>query len=77
MLVVAVFILPFLYRADVEAKLTVEDYEIIGEALHATEMDEWPRAFHLMRSIDDPLANKLFQWIALIEGRAGSDAGGR
>lgn len=78
MLVITVFMLPFLYRGDVEAKLSVDDYEIIGEALHASEMDEWSRAVRLMRSIDDPLAKKLFHWIALIEGKTGiaDQAGG-
>ncbi len=71
-LLIALFLAPFSYPGDVEAKLSVEDYEIIGEALHATETDEWPRAIRLMGSIDDPLASKLFHWIALIERQAGS-----
>ena len=64
--------LPFFFRGEAEAKLSVEDYEIIGEALHATEMDEWPRAFRLMGSVEDPLATKLFHWISMIEGKGGS-----
>lgn len=56
-----------------EADLGVKDYEIIGEALHATETDEWPRAFRLMGTIDDPLANKLFHWIALTEDKGGAN----
>jgi len=56
-----------------EADLDVKDYEIIGEALHATETDEWPRAFRLMGTIDDPLANKLFHWIALTEDKGGAN----
>ena len=73
---IAVFLALFLYRGDVEAKLSVEDYEIIGEALRATETDEWPRALRLMGMVDDPLASKLFHWIALIEGQAGSEGVG-
>ncbi|MEM9624712.1 MAG: lytic transglycosylase domain-containing protein [Pseudomonadota bacterium] len=75
-LVMAFFALPFLCRSDVHAKLSIEDYEIIGEALHAIEMDEWPRAFRLMDSVDAPLANKLFRWIAHIEGQAGAEGSG-
>lgn len=67
--------LPFFTRSDVEAKLTVEDYAIIGEALHATEMDEWQRAFRLMGSIDDQLANKLFRWLTMLEGENDPDFG--
>ncbi len=73
LLLTAIFVAPFLYRGDLEAKLSVEDYEIIGEALHAIEMDEWPRAHRLMGSIDDPLATKLFHWITLIEERLESE----
>ena len=56
------------WSSPTEAKLSVEDYAIIGEALHAAEMEEWPRASRLMGTIDDPLASKLFQWMRLIEG---------
>ncbi|MGI9486334.1 MAG: lytic transglycosylase domain-containing protein [Geminicoccaceae bacterium] len=76
LLPIAVFLALFLYRSDVEAELSVEDYEIIGEALHATQTDEWPRALRLMGMIDDPLASKLFHWVALIEGQAGSEGVG-
>ncbi|MEM7042110.1 MAG: lytic transglycosylase domain-containing protein [Pseudomonadota bacterium] len=69
----ALLIVPFSLKGDVRAKLSVEDYEIVGEALHATEMDEWPRAFRLMGSIDDPLATKLFHWISMIEGKGGNN----
>lgn len=61
--------LPWLGRGSVDARLAVGDYEIIGEALYATDMDEWPRAFRLMEGIDDPLALKLFDWFALIENK--------
>ena len=63
----------WLTSASAEADLGVKDYEIIGEALHATETDEWPRAFRLMETIDDPLANKLFHWIALTEDKGGAN----
>ncbi|MGI9420889.1 MAG: lytic transglycosylase domain-containing protein [Geminicoccaceae bacterium] len=67
----------FLGRGPAEAKLTVEDYAIIGEALHAVEMDEWPRALRLMGSIDDQLAGKLFRWITLIEDKDAGNRGGQ
>ena len=63
----------FLTFGSAEAGLEIKDYEIIGEALHATETDEWPRAFHLMGTVDDPLANKLFHWIALTEDKGGAN----
>lgn len=61
------FMLPLFALAPAEARLTVRDYAVIGEALHAVEMEEWPRAFRLMDTIDDPLATKLFRWISFIE----------
>ena len=64
--------LPWLARGSVDAKLAVGDYDIIGEALHAADMNEWPRAFRLMDGIDDPLASRLFRWLTLIEDRAGA-----
>ncbi|MGI9437660.1 MAG: hypothetical protein ACR2Q4_22995, partial [Geminicoccaceae bacterium] len=54
----------------VEAKLTVDDYAIIGETLYAIDLDEWERAFRLMERIDDPLAAKLFRWHALLNDRS-------
>lgn len=65
--------LPWLSRGTVDAKLALGDYEIIGEALHAMDMDEWPRAKRLMESIDDPLPWKLFNWRVLIEDRDKAD----
>lgn len=59
--------LPWLARGSVDARLAVGDYEIIGEAIHATDMDEWPRALRLMEDIDNPMASKLFRWFMLIE----------
>lgn len=56
-----------------ESKLTIDDYALIGEALHATETDEWPRAFRLMDTIDDPIATKLFSWIALVDDQSGAN----
>lgn len=50
-----------------DAELSVDDYNLIGEALHATEMDEWPRAFRLMTTIQDPLAIRLFHWLHMVE----------
>ena len=73
LLLVGIAMFPLLFRGHAEAKLTVEDYTVIGEAMHATEMGEWPRAFRLMETIDDPLAIKLFRWITLIEGADGTD----
>jgi soluble lytic murein transglycosylase len=72
-LLMSILALPWLLEGEVEAKLSAGDYEIIGEALHAIEMDEWPRAERLMTSIEDPLAVKLFQWIMLIEDRNDAD----
>ncbi|MGI9492374.1 MAG: transglycosylase SLT domain-containing protein [Geminicoccaceae bacterium] len=59
--------LPWLTRGSVDAQLAVEDFEIIGEAIHAKDMDEWPRAFRLMSDIEDPLASKLFRWFVLLD----------
>ena len=73
LLLVVVVMLPFLGRGHVEAKLSIDDYEIIGEALHATETDEWPRALRLMLTIDDPLTTKLFRWLTLVEGKGRAD----
>lgn len=64
---------PWLARGSVDAQLAVGDYEIIGEALHATEMDEWPRAFRLMESIQDPLASKLFHWLTLVDDKKNAE----
>ncbi len=72
LLILMAVTLPWLARGSVDAKLAVGDYEIIGEVLHATDMEEWPRAFRLMDGLDDPLASKLFHWITLIEDRAGA-----
>ena len=66
-LILLMISLPWLARGSVDARLAVEDYEVIGEAIHATDMDEWPRAFRLMSDIDDPLASKLFRWFVLSE----------
>ncbi|MGI9508208.1 MAG: lytic transglycosylase domain-containing protein, partial [Geminicoccaceae bacterium] len=60
-------------RGHVEAKLSIEDYAVIGEALHASEMDEWPRAIRLMRLIEDPLATKLFRWLIFVERKGPTD----
>ncbi len=73
LLLMALLALPWLLQGEVEAKLGAGGYEIIGEALHAVEMDEWQRAERLMTSVDDPLATKLFHWIRLIEDRNDAD----
>jgi len=72
-LFLAVVALPWLSLGHAEAKLTVKDYAVIGEALHATETNEWPRALRLMSGIDDPLANKLFHWLVLVEDKGGAN----
>jgi len=68
-LILISFTLPWLARGSVDARLAVGDYEIIGEAVHATDMGEWPRALRLMADIEDPLASKLFQWFVLLEDK--------
>ena len=73
LLLMSFLAVPWLIKGQVEAKLSAGDYEIIGEALHAVEMDEWKRAERLMASVDDPLASKLFQWIRLVEDRDDAD----
>ncbi len=65
--------LPWILQGEVEAKLGVGDYEVIGDALRAADMDQWQRAERLMSTVDDPLATKLFQWIRLIEDRNDAD----
>ena len=72
LLVITAVALSLFLPAPASARLSLKDYEVIGEALHAIEMDEWPRAVRLMRTIKDPLANKLFRWITLIEDRGGA-----
>ncbi|MGH1477162.1 MAG: transglycosylase SLT domain-containing protein [Geminicoccales bacterium] len=69
LLLAIIVTLPWLARGSVDARLAIEDYEIIGEALHATDMDEWSRAFRLMDGIEDQLALKLFRWLVLVEDK--------
>lgn len=69
LLLVFAITLPWLARGSVDAKLAVGDYEIIGEVLYATDMDEWSRASRLMTQIEDPLASKLFHWFTLVEDK--------
>ncbi len=71
-LLASLFTIPWL-AFEAEAELSADDYAIIGEALHATETDEWPRALRLMGAVDDPLAEKLFRWMILRRG--GRDVG--
>lgn len=73
MLLILALALPWLIKSEVEAKLSAGDYEIIGEALHAIDMEEWQRAERLMTSVNDSLATKLFQWIRLVEDREDAD----
>jgi len=69
----AAFVLPSMTPRSEAAELSVDDYAVIGEALHAIDMNEWPRAFRLMGSVDDPLANKLFRWISMLEEKGTAD----
>lgn len=72
-LLVFTLILPWLARDSAEAEMSLDSYEIVGEALHVADLNDWTRSLRLINSLDDALARKFFQWFRLVNEKGDTD----
>ena len=49
--------------------MSINSYDLVGEALYAADRGQWSRTFRLIRDLDDPLASKFFHWLTLTEDK--------